>query len=53
VRRNEVRATKERVAELLSDDVEPKAIAERLGVRPPRVYQLIGEIKQDLGWQAQ
>lgn len=44
--------TKERVAELLSDDIAPMAIAERLGVKKARIYQLIGEIKKDLGWQA-
>jgi len=46
-------ATKERVAELLALEVTPVCIAERLGIKKARVYQLIGNIKRDLGWQAQ
>lgn len=41
---------KDRVAELMSLDLEPRLIAERLQISRTYVYKLIQLIKADLGW---
>lgn len=44
---------KSKIAELLSLDLTPRQIAERLGISMNSVYTYIKRIKTDLGWQAQ
>jgi hypothetical protein len=43
----------ERFTELLSEEVSPRDAAESMGLARSYGYQLMREVRADLGWQAQ
>lgn len=47
------KATLDRIAELLSQDIPLRDIAERMGIRRARASQLLIAIREQLGRQAQ